>query len=76
MMWIDVREHVPATDTPVIVAYKASYRHTTKKHHRWSIFFACYSGGQWRFIDKRHKTHVPENVRYWMPRLPLPEDVK
>lgn len=65
--WISIEDHVPKTDIPVIVAYKAK--------NRYSIITARYSGNEWRFLFSKQQTRLPEKITHWMhlPSAPAQE---
>lgn len=59
----------PSGNAPVLVAYNAMWKPSRQKH--WAVLIARFSGGQWRFLNKKDKTRRPERIRFWMP-LPKP----
>lgn len=65
--WESCAEQLPANNFPVLVAYLSE----TKR--KWSVIQARYSGGEWRFLTKRHKSRIQERILYWMS---LPEPPK
>lgn len=76
MNWIHVEDDLPANAKTVLVAYNGMWKPARQRH--WAVLMARYSGGQWRFLDKRTKSRKPERVRYWMPipRVPSEEVTK
>ena len=64
--WIRVDERLPSTDSRVLVVYRPA------PGGKRRLMFARFSGGQWRLVEDRTGTRLPERVTHWMPEPRMP----
>lgn len=56
--WVPVRRQLPREGVRVLISYESRTGHRR-------VIFAIHSGGEWRFLEPRDKSKLPERITHW-----------